>query len=221
MNTHADKTQENKSQSVSTANPRMEKGGEDTGQFADNRPEAVAQRKMQEMANNSPQVSQLIAFQDIANQSTMTIQRAEGDSELGNKPNVVQIAKDGVNNNPPQLFLNLSSKMCWDAVLYCGYLAKLTDQEGNGKSIIDSSASLVTNSSGIPGGHIIGFFQDDDLKHAMISTGSGNAAGNKNDCMGIGNPVGWEELKLPTVNEDGEFIPKGQSRTIIMRHKSF
>lgn len=77
MNTHADKTQENKSQSVSTADPWMEKSGEDTCQFADNRPEAVAQRKMQEMANNSPQVSQLIAFQDMANNSQQSKQVAQ------------------------------------------------------------------------------------------------------------------------------------------------
>ncbi len=220
MNAHADKTRENKSQSVSNGESQMQRGGESTFQFVDNRPEAIAQIKLQEIANNSPQAMQLKAFMDRVDQSNMTTQRVE-DLELDNKPNVVQIAKDGVNNKPPQLFLNLSSKMCWDAVLYCGYLAKLTDQEGNGKNIIDSSASLVTNSSGIPGGHIIGFFQDDDLKHAMISTGNGYAAGNKNDCMGIGNPVGWEELELPAVNENGEFIPVGQTRTIIMRHTSF
>jgi hypothetical protein len=221
MNIHADKTQEDKSQSIANGESRMQSSGESTFKFVDNRPEAIAQRKLKEIANNSPRAMQLKAFQDMATQPIITIQRAEGDLELGSKPNVVQIAKDGVNNKPPQLFSNLSSKMCWDAVLYCGYLAKLTDQEENGKNIIDSSASLVTNSSGIPSGNIIGFFHDGDLKHAMISTGSGNAAGNKNDCMGIGNPVGWEELRLPAVNENGEFIPEGQARTIIMRHQSF
>jgi hypothetical protein len=69
MNTHADKTQENKSQTVSTADSQMQSGGESTFQFVDNRPEAIAQRKLQEMANNSPQVSQLRVFQDMANKS--------------------------------------------------------------------------------------------------------------------------------------------------------
>jgi hypothetical protein len=33
-------------------------------------------------------------------------------------------------------------------------------------------------------------------QHAMISTGAGFAAGNKNACLAIGNPVGWEILDL-------------------------
>ena len=53
MNTHADKTQENKSQSVSNVESQMQSGGESTFKFVDNRPEAIAQRKLQEMANNS------------------------------------------------------------------------------------------------------------------------------------------------------------------------
>ena len=69
MNTHADKTQENKSQAVSAVDSQMQSGGEATFQFVDNRPEAIAQRKLQEMANNSAQVSQLKAFQDMANNS--------------------------------------------------------------------------------------------------------------------------------------------------------
>ena len=72
MNIHADKKQENKSQSVSIADSQIKSGGESTFQFADNRPEVVAQRKLQEMANNSLQVSQLRAFQDMANDSEQT-----------------------------------------------------------------------------------------------------------------------------------------------------
>jgi hypothetical protein len=56
MNTHADETQENKSQSVSAASPQMQSGGKSTFQFVDSRPEAVSQRKLQEMTNNSPKV---------------------------------------------------------------------------------------------------------------------------------------------------------------------
>jgi hypothetical protein len=77
MNTHADKTQENKSQSVAANSSQMQGGGESTFQFVDNRPEAVAQRKLQEMANNSPQVSQLMAFQDMANNSPQAKQAAQ------------------------------------------------------------------------------------------------------------------------------------------------
>ncbi len=54
MSTHSQKTAENKNQSVSAAGAQMQSGVESTFQFVDNRPEAVAQRKLQEMANNSP-----------------------------------------------------------------------------------------------------------------------------------------------------------------------
>ena len=40
MNTHADKTQENKSQSVSNETSQKQSSGESTFQFVDNRPEA-------------------------------------------------------------------------------------------------------------------------------------------------------------------------------------
>jgi hypothetical protein len=72
MNTHADKTQENKSQSVSNGESQMQGGGESTFQFVDNRPEAVTQRKLQEMANNSPQVKQLRALQEIADKGVQS-----------------------------------------------------------------------------------------------------------------------------------------------------
>ena len=77
MNTHADETQENKSQTVTAEASQMQSGGESTFQFVDNRPEAVAQRKLQEMANNSTQVKQLRAFQDMANNSPQAKQTAQ------------------------------------------------------------------------------------------------------------------------------------------------
>ena len=67
MNTHADKTQENKSQSVANTVTQKQGGGESTFQFVDNRPKAVAQRKLQERANNSPQVKQTAQLQAMAN----------------------------------------------------------------------------------------------------------------------------------------------------------
>jgi len=56
MNTHADKTQENKRQSVANEVSQKQNGGRSTFQFMDNRPEAIAQRKLQEMVDNSPRV---------------------------------------------------------------------------------------------------------------------------------------------------------------------
>lgn len=61
MNMHAGKTQENKSQSVANAVFQKQSSGKSKFQFVDNRPEAIAQRKLQKMANNSPQINQLRA----------------------------------------------------------------------------------------------------------------------------------------------------------------
>jgi hypothetical protein len=71
MNTHADKAQENKSQAVANSLPKLQSNGngESTFQFVDNRPEAIAQRKLQESINNSPRVKQLKAYQEMANNS--------------------------------------------------------------------------------------------------------------------------------------------------------
>jgi hypothetical protein len=77
MNTHADKTKENKSQSVSNDESQMQSGGESTFQFIHNRPEVVAQRKIQEMANSSPRAMQLRAFQDMANNSPQAKRTAQ------------------------------------------------------------------------------------------------------------------------------------------------
>lgn len=93
MNMHADKSQENNKQSVGHAETQKQSGGASTVQFVDNRPEAIAQRKLQEMvdnshqaqqaaqlqamANNSPQVSQLKAVQRMINNSTQVRQAAQ------------------------------------------------------------------------------------------------------------------------------------------------
>lgn len=69
MNTHADKTQENKSQSVANVVSQKQSSGESTLQFVDNRPETIVQRKLQKTANSSPQVRQLKAIQEMVNNS--------------------------------------------------------------------------------------------------------------------------------------------------------
>ncbi|AQT60657.1 hypothetical protein [Cellvibrio sp. PSBB023] len=54
-----EKPKKNKGQSVANAISQNHRGNESTFQFVDNRPEAVAQRKLQEMANNSPKAKQM------------------------------------------------------------------------------------------------------------------------------------------------------------------
>ena len=86
MNTHADKTQENKSQSVANGESQMQNSGESTFQFVDNRPEAIAQRKLQEMANNGPQTKQVAQFQAMVDnysaQQQQPIQKKENNTGL-------------------------------------------------------------------------------------------------------------------------------------------
>jgi hypothetical protein len=66
MNTHADKIQRNKNNSVANdIFPKQVSGGS-SFQLEDKRPEAIAQGKLQEWANNSPRAMQLQAFQDKA-----------------------------------------------------------------------------------------------------------------------------------------------------------
>lgn len=78
MNTHADKTQENKSQSVANGFSHKHSGSDSTFQFVDNRPEAEAQRKLQKVANNPQEkrAAQLQAMADYySTQQQPTIQK--------------------------------------------------------------------------------------------------------------------------------------------------
>jgi hypothetical protein len=84
MNTHADKTQENKSQSLANEASQKQSGGESTFQFVDYRPEAIAQRKLQELANNSPQAKQAAQLQATANNSPQAIQAVQLQSMADN-----------------------------------------------------------------------------------------------------------------------------------------
>lgn len=69
MNTHADKTKENKCQPVANTFSQNQRSSESTFEFVDNRPEVIAQRKLQEMLDNSPQAMQSEAFQDMGSSS--------------------------------------------------------------------------------------------------------------------------------------------------------
>ena len=73
MNTHADKMQGNKSQSVANATSKKQ-DDESSFQFVDNRPEAIARRKLQEKANNSPRAQQVKATQERVNTGESVIQ---------------------------------------------------------------------------------------------------------------------------------------------------
>jgi hypothetical protein len=113
-----------------------------------------------------------------------------------------QIARDAATSKN-QDYLTLSALMCWDAVVECHTKAGAPRPNGiqfnNYQHVISLSDTPVTNADEmrkVPQGAFIGFFEGDRLIHAMIATGAGLAAGNKNACLGIGSPVGWEILDL-------------------------
>jgi len=116
-------------------------------------------------------------------------------------------------------FLKLVDLMCWDAVAYFAYLAKMIEESkfesikggAAAKNLVSTSHQQARNATTIPEGHAIGFFTDnDEIIHAMLSTGGGKACGTKNACIGIGGPVGWEMLDLTTLQShaDGTFGPR-------------
>lgn len=70
MNTHADRTQENKNETVANALSRNQTGSESAVAFEDNRPEAAAQRQMQQMVKNRPGAKQAAQLQAKANNYT-------------------------------------------------------------------------------------------------------------------------------------------------------
>jgi hypothetical protein len=69
MKTQADKTKETKSNAIANNTVVQQNTGHKILQPGDNRPATIAQRKIQEAANNSSQVKQLRTVQDMANES--------------------------------------------------------------------------------------------------------------------------------------------------------
>lgn len=69
MNVRLEKTKANKITSVASNFSEKQSSGMSTSQFLNNRPDAIAQRKLQDTANNSHQVKQLRALQKVAGNS--------------------------------------------------------------------------------------------------------------------------------------------------------
>ncbi|MEO6833649.1 MAG: hypothetical protein ABI169_15695 [Chitinophagaceae bacterium] len=119
----------------------------------------------------------------------------------------------------PPFYGAISLLMCWTAAILCafkaGSLSKL-DYIGLNDVVFnrfdrfvkmsDQSVGTAMEMANVPKNCFIGFIEDNGgetkLIHAMISTGGGWAAGNKNDCIGLGSAVGWETLNLGALNWD-------------------
>ncbi|MEX6690323.1 DUF4157 domain-containing protein [Danxiaibacter flavus] len=93
MNTFADQSQKNHSREADHLSAALSANSESLG-FTDNRPEAVAQRQLQEMANNSPSVKKVAGLQAMADQfaASKTIQKKS------NKTGLPDDLKNGIEN---------------------------------------------------------------------------------------------------------------------------
>lgn len=114
-----------------------------------------------------------------------------------------QIARDAATNDSSELYLTCSSQMCWDAAIECQVRAGAkrpqpvtTQSHDHVIGLSDTAITTAREMQRVPQGASVGFFRDGTLMHFMIAVGAGLAAGNKNQCIGIGNPVGWEILNL-------------------------
>ena len=133
-----------------------------------------------------------------------------------------QIARDTATGKMSEYFTLLSGKMCWDAAIECQVLAGVdrpaqisTHNHDHVISLSDKAVCSATDMLGVPQGASLGFFRDGTLVHFMICVGAGMAAGNKNACIGLGNPVGWEILQLAKDldwNSDGFEFQKKQHK---------
>lgn len=98
MNTHADKTSENKSKANANSLSKLQANRESSVQFIDNRPKAITQGEIHEMANNSPQVSQLKSFQEMANNRPQAKETAQLRTKANNQSAQQQSIQKKENN---------------------------------------------------------------------------------------------------------------------------
>lgn len=96
MNIHADKTQKNKNNPVTNEISNQQVGSESAFKVVDNRPEAIAQGKFQEIANKNSRLNQLKAFREIAN--NYTIQQQNPIQKKKNNTGLPDNLKTGIEN---------------------------------------------------------------------------------------------------------------------------
>jgi hypothetical protein len=146
-------------------------------------------------------------------QRTIVTAQNLAQATTGTTKEAAQVAVGAANLRNSHEWKKLTSLMCWDAIFHCAYLAGIINHSKY-KALLaspnrqfhlvrytDSTINNATAMKAIPPGHAIGFFVEEQNKtwrmiHVMLSVGDGKAAGNKNDCIGVGSMVGWEVLDL-------------------------
>jgi hypothetical protein len=117
-------------------------------------------------------------------------------------PTAASIAREAARGRGTY-FTALTGLMCWDAVAACQ-----GRPPGRYIDTIDELVRDVVTLRSIPEGATIGFFDRGTLVHVMIGVGNGEAAGNKNACVGTGSDIGWEILDLVPHMRGSGFGPR-------------
>ena len=95
MNNRAYQNKEFKGQLDSKTESLMPKGGKSSSSFVNNRPETVAQRKLQDMASDSANSMQLKALDDMVNNSQQSKQVAQLKIDVKKKIDVKELQAKG------------------------------------------------------------------------------------------------------------------------------
>ena len=119
MTTCAAKIQKNGSLSVANSISQEQNGSKSAFQFVDKRPEAIAQRQLQDMADNSPQVKQLRAFQAVsASDRAQPVQKIENNTGLPDQLKIGLESISGVSLDDVKVHPNSDKPAQLDAHAY-------------------------------------------------------------------------------------------------------
>ena len=146
MNTLSHDREANQSKSAAERVSKKESSSESTVRFRDDRPEAFAQRKLQEAMNNSHRVTQLQSHQNVANNNSSALQFA-GKAELQDIVDTTYppIAKTLMAGVLDESSATAAAKKVYDnmfayAPAHWSYKAGTTNSQGG--SIIEGNATV-------------------------------------------------------------------------------
>jgi len=127
----------------------------------------------------------------------------------GTCQDAADFARDCATGRNPKGKLELEKEMCWNAVTRCAELAEVIDHnkfinlKDKENLLIRTSDPVVIDATAmrsVKAGHILGFYDPSPkykrFVHAMLSTGTGWAAGTKNECTGGHLMACWQLLNL-------------------------
>jgi hypothetical protein len=107
MRTCADKISDNKSGAIANRASKQNSTGTPAFQFADNSPAAIAQKKLQEVVNDSPRVQQLKAYQamadDFSTRAALGKENGEEESLQGKSAPLKKEPRGGDGSAPVQM----------------------------------------------------------------------------------------------------------------------